>query len=56
MSGERAANEKKRKNTSNYNMADWLITLLAQYYSYKLLSLFYFILLSKGLSAAPGKN
>ena len=37
-------------------MADWLITLLAQYYRYKLLSLFYFILLSKGLSAAPGKN
>ena len=37
-------------------MADCLITMLAHYYRYQLLSLFYFILLFKGLSAVPGIN
>ena len=38
------------------NMTDWLVTLLARYYRHKLLSLCYFILLSKGLSSAPDIN
>ena len=38
------------------NIADWLITLLAHYYRYQLPSYFYFILLFKGLLAAPRKS
>ena len=49
----------KRKEKT-HRMIIWLIGLLyilfARYYRYQLLSLFYFILLLKGLSAAPGKN
>ena len=37
-------------------MTDWLITLLAHYYRYQLFSMFHFISLFKGLSAAPGIN
>ena len=37
-------------------MADWLITLLAHYYRYRLFSMFHFISLCKGLSAAPDIN